>query len=359
MKKLLKIIILVIGFLPLLVSAEEKEVNYKWYKIIEDNIKYISDAENICEYFDKTMYITSDWYYETVKPKEESYRIIENINIDLDISRLHTKSLEIRYFPITDVKIFELEFINSNNEIIDYQSQERINGQNTNKLNDKNFEEFYLTKYDDIIKIELNEIINMEETTIKIYHEKNEDFKELNIYTYATNDFVNNAFGEYEELIETNCIENKCVTEIKLKENSYLKDPLKITTNGYRYKDKYYKCFDKVLSYAPGYHENLENEGYIKDENTFIEIPKEKTQIKNICESDIKENTNLDTITDDITNQVNNSVSTLKKPISMVSKETTKKETSSFLIFITTFSILSILLTIFIITKKIRKCRLK
>ena len=74
MKKIFKILILVIGLIPLLVNAEEKEVQYKWYKEVEENIRYENNAENICEYFDKNTFITTDWYYSTSKPKEEKFR---------------------------------------------------------------------------------------------------------------------------------------------------------------------------------------------------------------------------------------------------------------------------------------------
>ena len=172
MKKIFKILILVIGLIPLLVNAEEKEVQYKWYKEVEENIRYENNAENICEYFDKNTFITTDWYYSTSKPKEEKFRTIEEVNMEVDISRYYSKYLEFKYFPMNGVKIYELEFFDKENNKIEYEiKQNIINNQNTNVLNDEKKEDFISLETRDILEIELKDITNIIDTKIRVYHE--------------------------------------------------------------------------------------------------------------------------------------------------------------------------------------------
>ncbi len=375
MKKIFKILILVIGLIPLLVNAEEKEVQYKWYKEVEENIRYENNAENICEYFDKNTFITTDWYYSTSKPKEEKFRTIEEVNMEVDISRYYSKYLEFKYFPMNGVKIYELEFFDKENNKIEYEiKQNIINNQNTNVLNDEKKEDFISLETRDILEIELKDITNIIDTKIQVYHEENSDFKDMHFFTYVLPGLMNNAFAEYEEEIKTECEDKFCITEIIIREEKCLTEPIKLNTVGYRYKDNLYKCFDKKKEYAPGYHRDLSNENYFKDENDYIiieeveytcptvEVPncKNYATLEEISNSDLKkEEINNLPITEEITNIIEKPLKELKTPIAMVTKEKSSSTIPEYLIFITIFTIMSILLTIIIIAKKLKKCRLK
>lgn len=401
MKKLLKILILILGLTPLLINAKEKEVNYKWYKEVEYNTKYVSDVENVCEYFDKSSYITTDWYYTTIKPEEKGHRVVKETISETSISRFYSKYLEFKYFA-NGLKIYELEFIDENNNIIDYKMETNFinNNQNTNILNDKQNNQYLTFNSFDVIKLNLEETINNLKMTIRIYHEYNENFKYVHFFTYADNyqNILVNAFAEDEEIMKTKCNNNLCITEFTIKEDGpYIKEPLKIETLIYKYQDKLYKCYDKKIEYAPGYHKDLSTNGYIKDETDFIVIeptenmcpPVEKTEcncppveipdyncstvdIPNtispiINESDTIQNqevedfneTKDEPITENITNKIEHSNELIKDSIAMVTKEKSKDKIPTYMIFITIFCILSIILTIMLIAKKIKKCRMK
>lgn len=401
MKKLLKILILILGLTPLLINAKEKEVNYKWYKEVEYNTRYVSDVENVCEYFDKSSYITTDWYYTTVKPEEKEHRVVKETISETSISRFYSKYLEFKYFA-NGLKIYELEFIDENNNIIDYKMETNFinNNQNTNILNDKQNNQYLTFNSFDVIKLNLEETINNLKMTIRIYHEYNENFKYVHFFTYADNyqNILVNAFAEDEEIMKTKCNNNLCITEFTIKEDGpYIKEPLKIETLIYKYQDKLYKCYDKKIEYAPGYHKDLSTDGYIKDETDFIVIeptenmcpPVEKTEcncppveipdyncstvdIPNtispiINESDTIQNqevedfneTKDEPITENITNKIEHSNELIKDSIAMVTKEKSKDKIPTYMIFITIFCILSIILTIMLIAKKIKKCRMK
>lgn len=388
MKKLLIIIfILMLGISPVLVTAEEKEVNYKWYKEIETNIRYEKDAENICEYFDKSSNTVSDWYYTTTKPEEKDYRIIEEVDLDLEISRMHTKSIEILSLGTNYAEVYEIEMFDSQNNKIDYNFKtETLHNKSLNLLNDGNFDDFVYFSSLEKVRINLDEIINTKDLVVKIYHSKDTQVKYLYIVTYLSDEIKNNAFDDYEEIITTNCDEEICVTEIKYDETRMFNKPIIMNTKGFRYKDTYYKCFDIIKDYTNEYYKDLTKEGYIKDENDFIVIEKVTNanqnniseNISSYCETPyyiqnaverenipmIEENENDDkvnydntSITEEVTNKVENILK--KGQIAMVSKEEAKEEMPEYLTFFTVFIILSIILTIIIISKKIKNCRMK
>ena len=86
------------GLFPLICDAQiEKEVAYKWYTLIEDNIHYESNVEHNCEYFDKTNIINKDWIYTLKKPLEKDGIKIEIEEKILDIDKEHFKNECIRY----------------------------------------------------------------------------------------------------------------------------------------------------------------------------------------------------------------------------------------------------------------------
>ncbi|MCI8330648.1 MAG: hypothetical protein HFE04_00945 [Bacilli bacterium] len=381
MKKKLKIMILLISLIPIIiVKAEEKEVAYKWYKEIEKDIIYRSEVENVCEYFDENTYITTEWQYTTLKPDAKKYREIEETKININIPRDHSKYLEFKYFPMYGVKIYELEFLNTKNEKIDYKIlQDTINNQETKILNDEKHDKYINLVTQDILEIELEEVTDIFNTKIRIHHEKNEEFTYMHFFAYIIQGFLNNAYSDYEEEVQTECNDDqKCITEITIKKENCLTKPFEIETKGYKYRDKLYKCYKKTKEYVPGYHEDLTNEKYLKDENDFIikesikecplieEIEKEcsiagETAYNNTNRIELEEKPKEDNepITEEKVEQIQKPIEKNKTPIAMVTKEKTNNKSSKYLTFITIFSILVIALTIILFAKKLKKCRTK
>lgn len=381
MKKKLKIMILLISLIPIIiVKAEEKEVAYKWYKEIEKDITYRSEVENICEYFDENTYITTEWQYTSIEPEAKKYREIEETKIKINIPTTHSKYLEFKYFPMYGVKIYELEFLNTKNEKIDYKIlQEKITNQETKILNDEKHDKYINLVTKDILEIELEEVTDIFNTKIRIHHEKNEEFTYMHFFAYIIQGFLNNAYSDYEEEVQTECNDDqKCITEITIKKEKCLTEPFEIETKGYRYRDKLYKCYKKTKEYVPGYHEDLTNEKYLKDENDFIikesikecplieEIEKEclitgETAYNNTNRIELEENLKEDNepITEEKVEQIQKPIEKTKTPIAMVTKEKTNNKSSKYLTFITIFSILVIALTIILFAKKLKKCRMK
>ena len=393
MKKLLKItLLLMIGLIPTLINAKEKEVKYKWYKEVKENIRYVSDAENVCEYFEEDNFMTSEWYYTINKPKEEKYRISEEIDLNFKLYKDYTKFIIFREFPLNGLNLYELELLDENNNPVDYIIEtERINEYSTEVINDKDLMTGVMVPTYYNINIKLDKVMDISKMTFKFHHDRNDKFKEIHMtaLTSEINDsLVVGVFADSEETSATSCNEDKCITEIKIDPKTYSHDSANIYTKGYRYKDKYFKCYDLAVSYAPGYHEDLSNEGYIKDDKDFIEIDKDDTIVKDdtINKEEIKvpsnpsnSNNNLsssipeifysnppvqetvdkeETITEKITNEIDIPKPNLKE-IAMVTKETKNNKIPTHIIFITTFFILAFIFSIPLIIHNVKKCRTK
>lgn len=101
MKKTLFYLLIIIITLPSIISAEEKEVKYKWYQNVIDKVHYEIDSEQTCEYLEKVDYndfIYSDVMYSLEKPEEKEGRIIKEtvktFNLDRQLINI------IKYMPI-------------------------------------------------------------------------------------------------------------------------------------------------------------------------------------------------------------------------------------------------------------------
>ena len=99
MKKARKLIfLLILGIVPLVLKADEMEVvKYRWYTKVESNVHYEKDALDVCEYFDLNDYIESDYIYTLEKPEEKSYRTIEMVPYELNVSRNYVSIIRIEY----------------------------------------------------------------------------------------------------------------------------------------------------------------------------------------------------------------------------------------------------------------------
>ena len=173
MKKLLKItLLLMIGLIPTLINAKEKEVKYKWYKEVKENIRYVSDAENVCEYFEEDTFMTSEWYYTINKPKEEKYRISEEIDLNFKLYKDYTKFIIFREFPLNGLNLYELELLDENNNPVDYIIEtERINEYSTEVINDKDLMTGVMVPTYYNINIKLDKVMDISKMTFKFHHD--------------------------------------------------------------------------------------------------------------------------------------------------------------------------------------------
>lgn len=408
MKKLLKIFtLLLLGVLPIIVNAKEKEVKYKWYKEVEENISYKSEVEDVCEYFDKTDFITSDWNYTLISPEKFEYRTIEEIETTINL-----RKEKIKYFLIYDhpvkplINVYELEILDKNDNPVDFKlTHEESNEEyNTENIFDKDLNTSSLITTYARFWIELDKIRDVRDIKFRYYHDKNESFDSISVFAYLFDDYISHTFGGFAENFTTDCTGEICKTDITIKEEFIEAKDMIIPVNAYRYKDNMYKCFTKNIVYADGYHLDLSTEGYTKDESDFIvvektddetkedkdsedikvdtentnnqtenieEPPSSNNNIENSCTKDYENYynypvNNLETlgveeppITDKITNEINTQKNIVKEPIAMVTKEIKEDNVPTYLIFLTVFCLISIILGIILITKKLINSRMK
>lgn len=292
MKKVLLFITLLL-FIPI-INAEEKEseVEYKWYKLVEKDIRYESDVENSCEYFDKSNFLYTDYKYSMDKPDDKEGRIIEEFNPNINFHRQFFNKIKINGFFVNyneTVNIIDLNFTTNENENIPF----KINN-SYKKIADQNDETYMSLKNIEEINIDFPNTVDASNFKITIrYINLNKEFLGMRFQLMLTNEISLNAFYSYNEFMENTCEGNICTLKIKINMEKMYNEDIDIKTILYKYKDTLYKCYSLERIYAPGYYKDLEE--YIKDEEKFKIIIKEKVEIKNQPD----ETNNIEDKTDD------------------------------------------------------------
>ncbi len=394
MKKISKFILVLICFIPLILNAEE-EKEWRWYTNIEENITYNKDAEQNCEYFDKDNYTYGEWIYTTIKPEEKEGREVIEETLNIPLRREYNNIIKISEFsnanskkPFANMKIFELSiFDNLGNKVnYDFGNYNIENGKiQLIKDNDREtFIEVYRNSY---IYLILEKPINIKGFSIRIvYDEMEASFVGLAFESYLQNDIFTNAFASYSTDNNKECEENICTMNIKTVEEGFYDEILYIQTAGYKYRDKYYKCYTPKKLYVPGYYKELD--GFIKDESNYktteIKTPNEtettkeiiktvyikeepKVITKNICEfpkpnqngTQIKNEALITEVTEEELENNNSEISnTPDDKIAMVTN-VNHKEKVIIPKFVLPIILISLLIITVIVTKKVKKSRAK
>lgn len=287
MKKILKIGLIISLLLPIILKAQDEEKEWRWYKEIEENITYKKDVENNCEYFDKENYINGDWIYQTTRPEEKEGREIIELPLDINIKREYVNIIKIKKFDTTNTLentyIYELTLMDASGNEIDYNVYNHyIVSEDINAIKDNNLDTFSELVFNSYIYLDFEKPINIDNLTIKIVYKETENFKGIDFDTYITEELMTNMFPTYSLNKEVKCENNLCTMTIKL--NEFYKDPLIVRTISYKYRDKYYKCFQKNKLFVPGYYKNLS--GFIKDENNYRIIDVDKITINPILKKE-------------------------------------------------------------------------
>lgn len=359
MKKFKKILIILIGLTPLIISAEENEMKWRWYTLIEKNVHYESDVENICEDFDKNNYMLTDWTYSLSKPEEKDYREIQIITKELNIERKWTNKIKVQKL-VNDsriIKISELAILDENGDKVSIEVIGRFfSEEDSKKILDDNFDTFINLYSDYDFEIKFYKPVDIEKISIQIVYAYDESFLGLEFSTYLSEETITNNFAAYSTKINKNCENNLCTIEIKVDKNNMLTDDVIFNLNTYKYRDKLFKCFTKEKLYVPGYFADLE--GFIKDEENYEiikteTIPAEKPKYNYIFRNPVNSKLEPDVLINDEDIKPN-----IEKdePLAIVTKE--KKENNNDLIIykisLTSLLILAVLITITKIVKKRR-----
>ena len=278
---------------------------------------------------------------------------------------------------IMDAFVQMRHFIKNNN-LLEYSIETNdIQYDPIDYIHDKNYETGIIVDGKERnLNLIFNEPINIKDMIIKVHYDNQPLFKNIYFRAYIAKELKVNTFDDSVEFVTKECNDqNKCVLEITTNVSGLEHEPLIVKTYGYSFRDKLYKCFNKTKKYVDGYYNDLSYLGYIKDEENFIietkEIIEENVSDEkanelvvpniiycpnpNINEIPIKE----DIITENISNDVSdsNKESSLKpstSQIAYVTKEKSKEKIPNYLSFLTTFLILSIMLAILIIRKKVK-----
>jgi len=370
MKKLKKILIVLIGLFPLIVHAktDDEIKKWRWYTLIEENIHYESDVENICEDFEKINkdnFILGQWNYQIEKPEEKEGREIEKIEREIKVSRDYNNLIEINNFDIfvENIVLYELEFLNKDGNKLDYKVDEYfiINGE-VNDIFDGNLTTSAEVNKTSRFKMKFNSSFNIKDMVIKLtYKEPTNEFRGLFFTSLLTDEIVTNFF-EASSTDSILCENGICTMTIIPNEEAMYNEPISIKTQEYKYRDKYYKCYSEKKAYIDGYFDNLD--GFIKDENDFIlekisNINYDDTNIqepiyKNFEEEQIFTYEPETIVNEELPkkNNVNNQVAVLDK------NDKEKQETNTYNYIFIPIIILTILLTI-LFTVNVIKSRTK
>lgn len=383
MKKILKALLILIGFLPMICNAQSEEVKWKWYKEVESEVHYEKDAKNICEYFDENNYILGDYQYSLNEPEKIEGREIIKEDTIIPFDTRITNRLFINNFHIqnSNIKIYEIEIFDINNKKLNYNIEinNLVSGE-ANNINDGSYETFIEVELNSYIELVFKESAILKGIKIVVTFEKNEnDFEGITFSNYLNEILPTKSFQPYQTTNTINCEENICklITITPSDDNYYEK--INIKTPIYKYKDKYYKCFTNKKIYVPGYYKELI--GFTKDENDFIKaekesIDKEENQNDKIVSminkfteknedtlveseelinllNDIRENIKGDENTSKTENE-NKQVSYNDKVGSNIVKTDEKKESNYSYLYLLSLIIITILVTITYFVKKSR-----
>lgn len=345
MKKLKKFLFVVMGVMfPLICNADiEKEVNYRWYTIVEDNIRYESNVEDVCEYYDKNDFKYSDWIFSFVKPSQNDDRIIREEVEEVHIRRDNFNILQMNNFEngISDFPILEMNLYDLDNNLLDYELNNYFAGGDINNLWDNDLNTSVMVNPHSNFTYYFDDLIDVRNFKIVVKYsdiDELKNFRTIGFSTALNESLYVNSFSFDNEIVDTKCSDGVCVKEITIKEN-FSNDDMVFKGKVYKYQDKLFKCYDVKKLYVPGYYSNLE--GFIKDESDFIEIVKEvkiETIIKNEGDSNVNDVANDDFINSEDDNLSNNDTivdnkvieGVIDKPIAMVTKNNSNNRKSIF-----------------------------
>ncbi len=391
MKKIVFLILLALSLMPnLVVKAEEKEVEYSWYKMAKGDIHYELDAENICEYYDESKYFYTEDIISLTKPEEHPYRVIEQIdNLEIDSKIFNT--LEFYTFNGAyngKVKLKELEIFNDNGEKIEYTPRDSIiNEVSSSILNDGKLDASIVLYGILDFKIDFNKTLDISDINIKItYEDPAQTLYGISFKLFLTDGLETNIFALYSPVTPATCNEDNTVCESTYKVTDIYDYNPTLKTIAYKYKDKYTECYTPVRNYYPGYSKEAPLDGYIKDEENYRVIT--KTESKPATETktptETKEVVPLTSTNEAVSDSVlipneEEITEELEEPeeptildnldeleekdkeekIAFVEKidKPQKSHQSFFKTFSIIFAILAILFTIILIAKKVVKCQ--
>lgn len=370
MKNIIKTLIVLIGIFPLILKAESiEEVKDNWY-IVEENIHYERDAENICEYFDENNYFYTDYIYSLEEPKHYPYREISIVEEEIKLDRNYHNTLSIINFAndTTKIKIYEIEVLDKDNNIIEYELGHygNIDG-NLNNLNDADLNTYAEAYSYATLDLNYKNTQNIKDLTIKVIYEKNDKYNGLNFYTKLHEEIQTNSFARYETINTLECKDTLCETTQKTKENEFSNQPITFNTKIYKYRDKYTKCYTPKKIVFKKDEQIIEKEDDKKINNEF-EKQETSTSSNNKYEPVANNNVPNEIIykepiineisqTENKENTTNDNIKTSNK-VAIVTKEKKENSKINFIPIIVIFFVILSLVT-FIYKKKVIKCRTK
>jgi hypothetical protein len=359
MKKLKKILLALIGLLPLILNADTiKEVNNNEI-IIEENVHYEKDVENICEYYetiDKNKYMYGDWVYTLKKPEIKEDREIQEEIKKISFDRNINNVLKIDEFEgeLTTIKIYELEILDKNNNSVKYTT---TLGSEENKIFDQNNDTFIeLGKYYNVhIFFENPQYID--ELTINLKYQSDKELLGIKFSSGLTEEIITNVFSKLVTNIDNNCNNNICTMKITAVKDVMIKEEISFNVITYKYRDKYYKCYRtkkiNINDYIKKENQTLNKENLNsnnlftnKSQNSEVKIKEEKTPVN--ISSDKQEKIK--------TSEIETSI---KDKLAFITETKPKdKKNNNYKTFLAV-SLLGILILSIIFTKKVIKSRTK
>ena len=272
MKKLkILLLLLLLGLSPIVMNAQTtgEEVEYKFYKEVESNVHYEKDL-SICENFDKNNFVYMNYEYSLSKPEDKDNRIIEvdtnGIDISSDImNRYHFEWLQIENGPM---KVIELEFIDDDGNIIDYNISDYRNVTGAiDNFHDQNDDTYSVMNFNTSLTLKFDKPVNTKymKLRFKFVNDGSSIFSfrvESYLDQYWTNSFDRSSFG-----VKDYCDDDICITDFIMEDKNPTDRYINIPSIVYKYKDPYYKCYSFDRVYAPGYYKELD--AYTKDEDKY------------------------------------------------------------------------------------------
>lgn len=360
MKKILIIILTLIGFIPILKCEElnGKEMEYKWYILKEKDIHYEKDVENVCEYFDKNDFTYTDYKYSLNEPEEIEGRIIERSNEELNIHRYIFNEFDINGFFIhytLSIDVSEIRFYTNDGELIPYTLENTDCKELYDGIDDTSCLFRNLSKL--IFKFDEAQDLRNFNIVLK-YFDDDLNFKGINFSVKLTEDISLNTFYSYNHITSHECTDDAiCTYKIKMDFDNMFNDDITFNSLVYKYKDRMYKCYTYEKIYAPGYYKELD--GYIKDENDYRIVedkPKENNEI-------IKEIIINEPIYKDIPNKTEEKSTIIDKPTSTVAMVDNNKEKNNIkeneYYILYSLILIILLLGTYLFIKKLKKSRTK
>lgn len=281
MKKVLLFISIMLMGISIL-KCEEREVEYRWYKLLEKDVHFESDVENNCEYFDKNTYIYSDYKYSMEVPPLKDGRVIEIINPTLNYKRYYFNYFYLNYFGLTynkTAKISEIYFLNNKGEKIDFSFPLKSN----DVLKDNNKDTYITVNAISEILVSFPETQDLRDFEVIVKYYKGEE--DLIGFTFQVrlNDYLNMfADKSYYHNETKTCDGNDCTLKLTFDIDRIFDINFPLKTKVYQYKDIKYKCFNLERLYVPGYYKELD--GFTKDteDYRFVEDNKKESIIPEI-----------------------------------------------------------------------------